>query len=363
MELDGWMPQENIPYKGYSRHSRRGYHSGKVLIHLKSDQYIGGFFISGSKVTLWYIDKDNTKREISIPTVGCSFSKRREGNTNIYDVTIKNSDIMYNEENDKEGAERAVEGGVVGAITGRQEMATIRNRYQRELDKNNTEIMRKVQDLQRIIKDLHDSKNDAEQLKEGIDNYMSERDRAYSTLQNLLAKEEKYETGMLDKTLKGMKAKGRAIIKQKLKDVDIDTLQYGSVEQYKRLYPHYGGEIFSNAELVYKREREIREAQQAYNKAVSKYNALLETAGLEVQRAKDNFSKYEKTKQEGDKEIKSCRYYKSVLYKLAPKQEKVLLNLDVLKHDVEKFEHTFDMVREEMSAYKTSPLELMKYQN
>ena len=142
-------------------------------------------------------------------------------------------------------------------------------------------------------------------------------------MQNLLGKEEKYESGMLDKTLKGMKAKGRAIIKQKLKDVDIDTLQYGSVEQYKRLYPHYGSEIFNNIKEVNEKEKEIRLAQEVFNAEVSNYNYLLEITDKNIQDAKDGIVKYEKDRKEEDEAGNLCRYYKSILIKCLQRRHKL----------------------------------------
>ncbi len=255
----------------------------------------------------------------------------------------------------------ASEKGGLSTVTGRQEMARVRNRYQKELDKSNTNIVHKVWGLQESIKKLHNLKNDGEQLMEGIDNHKNERDKAFTNLQNLLVNGEKYEGKMLDKTLKGMKAKGQAIIKQKLKDVDVDTIQYGSVEQYKRLYPHYGEDIFKNIEQVNKKEREIRETQQAHNKVISMYNTLLETIGMDIQKAEDNFAIYENIKKEGNSEIKSCKYYNSVFYKIAPKNIKISLNLDMLKHNTDKFIHILDKIKDELSTYKGNSLELMKY--
>ncbi len=41
-DLANWKPQSNTVYKGYSRHSRRGHFFGKVIIHIRGNQYVGG---------------------------------------------------------------------------------------------------------------------------------------------------------------------------------------------------------------------------------------------------------------------------------------------------------------------------------
>ena len=262
---------------------------------------------------------------------------------------------------EKYNADLTPEKGGVDAITGKQEMAFIRNRYQKELDKDNSDIVHRIWDLQRLVRELHDAKSTAEGLKEDVDKHIEERDRIYTTLGNLLEKEKGYEEKMLDKTLKGMKAKGGVTVKQKLKDVDIDTLSYGSVEQYKRLYPHYGAEIFRNMNAFTEKEREIRKAQENYNKAVSRYNAMLANIPMDMGKADSNFAKYDKVKAEGETELKSCRYYNSMLYKLASKKTKTELQLDTLKHNIDKFRHTYDMMKGELYTYRDKPLEPMKY--
>jgi hypothetical protein len=246
-------------------------------------------------------------------------------------------------------------------ITGKKEMIQIRNIYQKKLDSDYSEIVRVINSLNHEFDIAVNKKNDAQELKENIQKHMEERDRAFTNLQNLLNKEEKYETGMLDKTLRGMKAKGRAIIKQKLKDVDIDTLQYGSVEQYKRLYPHYGAEIFKNITEVNVKEQEIRKAQEVYNHAVSSYNSQTEITEKNMGYADGAFAKYEKDYKNGDDEIKDCRYYGSTLYKLERKKTKLLLNLNTLNHDISGLKNTMVVIKRKFSAIANAPLEEMKY--
>lgn len=126
------------------------------------------------------------------------------------------------------------------------------------------------------------------------------------------------------------------------------------------MYPHYGEEVFKNVKEFKGKEREIKEAQEAYNQAVKRDNTLLENVSLDMQKTEDNFSKYDKIKAEGERELKSCRYYESVLYKLSSKKTKIELNLDTLKHNTEKFRHILDMMKGEFPIYKAKPLELMR---
>ncbi len=259
----------------------------------------------------------------------------------------------------KNGAELQEDSGL--DLTGKQEMIQIRNVYQKKLDSDYSEIVRIINSLNQEFDTAVGKKHEAEELKENIQKHLEERGRAFTSLQNLLGKEEKYETGMLDKTLKGMKAKGRALIKQKLKDVDIDTLQYGSVEQYKRLYPHYGSEIFKNIKEVNSKEQEIRKVQEAYNHAVSSYNSQTEITEKNIGYAEDAFAKYEKDFKKGTTEVESCRYFGSMLYKLQTKKTKLLLNLNTLDHDISGLTHTLNTIQKKFSAIANAPLEKMKY--
>jgi predicted nucleic acid-binding Zn-ribbon protein len=240
-------------------------------------------------------------------------------------------------------------------------MAYIRNRYQRQLDQDMSDIVRRTWDLESTFRDIHGTRNEAERLNQDIKKHFEERDRIYTNLENILGREEGYEKEMLSRTLEGMKAGGNITVKQRMKDVDIDTVQYGSIEQYKRLYPRYGEEVFRNVNEFKQKEREIRYTQEMYNRAVARFNTLLENARDGLLKDEENFAKYERTKAEGEKELTSCRYYNSIFYRMASKKTKVELSLDTLKHNIEKFKHSFQVMRDEYSSYKARPLDLMQY--
>ena len=154
---------------------------------------------------------------------------------------------------------------------------------------------------------------------------------------------------MLDKTLNGMKSQGEVTIKQKLKDVEIDNLQYGSVEQYKRLYPNFGEQVFKNKKDMDSKDREIRIVQEKFNSVVAKFNTLLQNIDVNIQKAESNFAQYDDILNEGQREINSCRYSNSVLYKLASKKTKTLLNLDTTVHDIRKFKNSLELLSKSIS--------------
>tara|TARA_Y100001936_G_C15975867_1_gene613703 strand:- start:50 stop:928 length:879 start_codon:yes stop_codon:yes gene_type:complete len=235
-------------------------------------------------------------------------------------------------------------------ITGKNDMIFVRNNHQAILDQDFSDIMKRMWDLEDRRKFIIQTKNECDKLRRNIEKHMEERDRSYSNIQNLLKKEEDYEEGMLDKTLDGMKLEGNINIKQKFKDVDIDSLQHGTVEQYKRLYPKFGEEIFKNIEIFNKKEKEIRNAQEEFHQAVSDYNSALEIIDVDIQKAEDNFSKYNDDFDTAEKELKDCRYYKSIAYKFASKKTKMLLNINTSRHDVRKFSNDLDVVTKSISG-------------
>jgi hypothetical protein len=372
MEANGWKPHLFEVYKGW--HNRGS--TGVIVIHIGQDEHSGSFSVGNQEVTIHYNDGYEMK-EIQVPKVECKFAKHfsSSGRTRYYHIWLdKNVISKYGKTDDKKGGimpsdetERTQgglieRGGLRDKLTGRDDMIFIRTRYQGLLDNNYLKANRIIEYLKQVSDNTKERQKIAEGLKENIDAHMKERDRAHTNLQNLLNKEEKYEDKMLGKTLKGMKAKGRVTVKQKMKDVDIDTLQYGSVEQYKRLYPHYGAEIFEKITEVNKKEKEIREAQEAYNKEVSNYNYQLEIADKNILAVKDTLKVYEKAKKDGDEELKACPYYNSIFYKkLTSLKEKTLLNLDTTKHDIEGLEHQLGIIEKTFSSYTNEPLKPMKY--
>jgi len=375
-----WYPKYRNIYQSWNddgrNHRNHSHMSGRVTIHIGEKEYPGSFSVGNNSVTVRY-----ERREIVVQKKLCRFTKRIRDRTVYYDAyfdedsiktNTKNGNDMTNEknsmadnmsqENNKRGGEdRMQEKGGINSLIGKDEMIYIRNRYQAQLDSNYSQIKTIINYLKQVNDNTTAKQKTAEGLKENIEAHMKERDRAHTNLQNLLGKEEKYEEKMLDKTLKGMKAKGRVTLKQKMKDVDIDTMQYGSVEQYKRLYPRYGAEIFEKVNEVNKKEKEIREAQEAYNKEVSNYNYLLDSTNQRIEEGKSELKKYEKIRKEGETELKSCPYYKSIFYKLDSKKTKTLLSLDTLDHDIEGLEHQLDIIQKTFSAYTNQPLKPMKY--
>jgi hypothetical protein len=357
-DLSRWRPRWRINYAGYKAGNKRNelHREGRVIIHLGNEEYIGGFRIhrTGS-VKLW--SASGSFPVFFVKFQQCKFTKRREGNMNIYDVVV-NAKFGENMNHVNNSTEKLDEKKGLDVL-GKDDMIFIRNRHQAELDRDYDQIKRIVNYLKEKNNETLERKNRAEALEENIESHKKEEDRAFTTLQNLLLKEEKYENKMLDRTLKGMKANGRAIIKQKLKDVDIDSLQYGSVEQYKRLYPHYGDQIWNRRKEIVEKDAEIRKAEEAWREEANKYNYLVEIMGGNIQEAHNSVDKYEQTKKIGEVEIKSCRYYKSVFYKMSSKKTKTLLNLDTLKHDLNGLINDLNIIEKNYSAYKSRPLELI----
>ena len=376
MEAIGWTPHLHNVYKGWSNRGS----TGIVNIHIGEDRYNGSFLVENDSVTIYYKDGYEEKH-LKVPRDDCTFSKHISRRMRIYNVYLDEETASNHSIKSGRGASRlsvvdAINPGVnmndneetdqietSGGLdlTGKKDIIAIRNRYQKQLDKDYSQIKSLTDYLNRIRNDTRDRRNRADGLKENIEAHMKERDRIFTDMQNLLNKEEKYENKMLDKTLKGMKARNRVIVKQKMKDVDIDTQMLGTAEQFKRLYPHYGTAIFANKKEVEEKEREIRQATEAYNTAVVNYKNLLETADKNIQDVRDAFVRYEKDFRTGDSEVKSCRYYNSFLYKMESKSTKILLNLDVLKHDVDGLKNILKVIEKDFSKYENKPLETMSY--
>jgi flagellar biosynthesis chaperone FliJ len=234
-------------------------------------------------------------------------------------------------------------------ITGKNDMIFVRNRHQSILNHDFDDIVKRMWNLENERKSITQTKNESERLQKNIDKHMDERDRIYTNIQNLLKKEQEYEEKMLGKTLESMKSDGDLKITQKFKDVDIDSLSSTNIDQFKRLYPQFGTAIFEKIEIFNKKEKEIRETEEEFNQLVSNYNSALETIDVNIQKAKDNFSKYDEDLDIANNEIKDCRYYNSIPYKFASQKTKTLLNLNTSRHDLRKFSNNLNLISESIS--------------
>lgn len=253
--------------------------------------------------------------------------------------------------------------GISGKISGRDNAVFLRNRYQKELDNANAAIVNMVHYLEERLKELKYAKERALSFKANIEAHEEERRSAYESLQNLLNKELQHEYKLwISKTTQlGMKKSNT--IKQKLKDVDLEDSNFGQISEFFKQYPEYATKSSFKLILdkINSKEAEIRSEKERYNSLVSKYNYLISTFEVDIQKTQDKFEAYNNILQEGERKIKNSRYVKSIAFKLASEKSKQEVLLDTLNHRISQFQNTFEIIKKNLSTYKNEPLQKLEH--
>jgi hypothetical protein len=248
-------------------------------------------------------------------------------------------------------------------ISGMPDAIFLRNKYQTELDNAHASVVNMVHYSEEDNRKLKEAFNKAESLKRNIQAHETERERSYNSLGNLLNKETDFEKGMWKNTLDKNKVKA-ITVKQKFKDTDIDEIRYDAMNDYLRQYPEYTSKSTFKTILfdIRYKEKEIREEKSNFNKSVSEYNYLLSNVEKSLRKAEDKIVAYHKVLDEGQKKLGECKYINSIFYRMATEENKAKVTLDTLKHRMEQFIHTLDIIKSEFANAQRRLFEEMKYE-
>ncbi len=245
-----------------------------------------------------------------------------------------------------------------GLITGRRNAAFLRNKYQTELDNANAAVVNMVHYCQEQNDDLKKAFNSAQGLKATISAHEKERENAYDSLGNLLNKEKDFEafmhketTEMYKEVSKNQQAKNIKI-KQRMIDSDSE-MRFASMMKYLDKYPEYQtkSSFKKLMDKIEEKERELRQAKEEYNRAVSKYHELLQAFKIHIHKAEGKIKVYYSLLEEGKQKISETRYVNGIFHKLSSERAKQEVTIDTTKHRIAIFEGTLKIIKEEFSQY------------
>jgi len=257
------------------------------------------------------------------------------------------------------------QGSPVSDITGKNDMIFFRNKYQRELDNAHASIVNMVHYIEDEEKHkLKPTMRDANKNKQDIVAHEEERRDLYTDLNNLLNKEVGHEYKMWLSKTSYANVKGKTTnIKQRLKDSEVEEMNFGAMNDFFKQYPQYATKSsFSRLlEEIKLKDNEIRKEKEKYNYFVSEYNNLITNFEKYIKKAEDKIAVYNNIYKEGKEILDQCRYRKSTFYKLSSERTKQSLALDTLKHRVTQFKNTLSIIQRDFSKYKNDAFEKMEY--
>jgi hypothetical protein len=254
----------------------------------------------------------------------------------------------------------------LGSLTGRSDLVHYRNMYQKELDNAHAAIVNMTHYVEEQKKILDDQYNNAQRLKRDIAAHTEERTTLYETLEHLLNNETTNEKEIWFETLKSrvheLGNRNISVI-QNMKESDIDSMSVGLSSNYpKQLLNSQSGDryrkIFCDIE---EKDKSIRKSKHAYNNAVSEYNTTLSQFNVIIKKARDKFEAYYEIKKIAREAMDKCRYKYSFFYKISNAKSKGELEVDTLKHRVNQFKNTLDIIENEISKFEGRKFVEMSY--
>jgi hypothetical protein len=324
-DLANWKPQSNTVYKGYSRRSRRGHYFGKVIIHIRGNQYVGGFLIVGGKANIWY-NEGYARKEIIVPTDSCSFTKIREGNSNIYNVVINVVDTSSITDDKKVMSGNGMDTN--NRDSGKVKITLVKediNWLDRLLKRTDPAFWKKTiqSELDTRWRTFDDSteklKSDFEKFNRGAMEITEEENNleaakrewveSLTSLGNLLNKNTTHEKQMWETTQRNKNIKGLKI-KQKFKDSDVDEIRFNNMMEYIKQYPELQSKttIERSIDAVKDKRGEVIDAEKTYNAKKKEANVYLNIAKNKLQEVDDELASFEKMKKEGEQKVNDAQF-------------------------------------------------------
>ena len=98
---------------------------------------------------------------------------------------------------------------------------------------------------------------------------------------------------------------------------------------------------------IEEKERELRQAKEEYNRAVSKYHELLQAFKIHIHKAEGKIKVYYSLLEEGKQKISETRYVNGIFHKLSSERAKQEVTIDTTKHRIAIFEGTLKIIKEE----------------
>jgi len=257
--------------------------------------------------------------------------------------------------------------GIIGRISGREEVTTLHNTYQTELDNANAALVNMIHHTEEVNRrKALDYYHQAQALKEDIKTRQAERTALIDTLDAQIDKERGQEYRMWKQSPQGLKINTTEGLKSEVSQVGlglVGTITPSPVLKYLEQYPKLASSPFI-LEIVGKIERkeeEIRRKAESYHQSIAGFNKELQFYDKNVLKCQENINRYQKILNEGTTKINSCRYIKSLGFKMLSQKERDGILLQTLPHTIEKWENMIMLFKNDLSQWEKQPFKELAY--
>lgn len=370
-DLTQWKPIYKLVYAGYRRGSKSNAptREGRVIIHMNNEEHIGGFYLYEATAKIWWQD-GYVQKVIHIPIQFCTFTKRRDGDLNIYDVVIdsKKVDLLYG--NDKQGVnmvdvndkgEVVIKAppekvSILDRVSGRTGAIYNKDREEGKLTELWNEFEAALKDIDVKNDDLKDVYVEIPALKMELEKEESEWRESLSSLGNVLEKSKEHEWKMWQETQKNRKFRTQKNA-PRIKYSDVDEMNFNSTMDFIKQYPELQAqETIRNAiNEIQKKRMDILSKHSEYQQAIAKYNGILNKFEKKLQKTEDDLEAFEERMKESAEKVNNHPYNKSKLFgTLKTDYEKQATRLDTLKYEgkIKERKNKLGIIKSELSNYE-----------
>lgn len=356
-DLSRWKPKWRTTYAGYGVRNR-DHMAGRVVVRIEGKEHTGGFYIhrTGS-VKIWSADSDFPI--FFVPFQQCKFTKRKEGNTYIYDVVVsakfggtKSDEYMIEEKSNKKGGyglgdrgntpeEESVifrvpkeKVGIVGRISGRTSAIYQKKRYEDKLN----EVWKEFDGTIEKINEQNTKFDGLDTTIPGLEKTLSVRAKEWgeslTSLGNILEKTKRHEWDMWKTTQKGRQLRVQKNA-PRIRDADVDEMNFNSMTDFIKQYPELQSQrtIDKAMQAIDDKRKELIDSQKERDKVISERNFVVSTFEKLTQKAEDNLDTFEQLIKEAEEKVNNSPYNRSKFWKaLQTDYEREATKLDLMPY-------------------------------
>jgi hypothetical protein len=228
--------------------------------------------------------------------------------------------------------------GLVGRITGKNDLAFTRNKYQTAIDNAHAAFQNMCHFMEErygkdsnLVKNLHA----IQMYRRDVKSSNVKREKLYSNIKEAISQDQDFSERMwkIHQEMFKSSPTSSGNYSRSFKNINVT---HEEVRKYVDEYPRT--DIRNDLQIIIKMEEESEKRKHIYSKNIAELRSNFDQFKIELNKLESKYDTYNRLLEEGRTAVKSCRFYDSFLYNcLMTAEEKSKHNIDVMDHRVEQF--------------------------
>lgn len=235
--------------------------------------------------------------------------------------------------------------GIIGRLTGKNDLIFLRNRWQTEIDNayvalwNMAHYIETCEDsVQTIIR-----YNALAKLRGEIQDANVKRERMYTNVFKYIQKDQEYSERMwkIHQDMHKSSPSQSSNLSTSLNNINVT---HEEIKRYVSMYPQV--EIKNDIQMIKDLENSIEMKKSEYRNNVAILRDYFEQFKLELIKFESKYIAYNKLLEEGKSMVEGNRFKESLFYNMMTEEKKHELAIDTIKHQINQIEQTLAHYRE-----------------